>query len=106
MVDAAKSDLFDVLSYVLFTNPLKTRHDRATTLLGKGFGISDNEMTALLVGILKAYEARGETQLATKKLGQFSTARYGNVGESKGKLGKLAVVREAFKQMQITLCAE
>ena len=106
LVDAAKSDLFDVLSYVLFTNPPKTRHDRATNLLGKGFGSSDSEMTGLLVGILKAYEARGESELATKKLGQFLTARYGSVGESKGKLGELAVVREAFKRMQVALYAE
>lgn len=106
LVDAAKSDLFDVLSYVLFTNPPKTRHDRATNLLGKGFGSSDTEMTALLVGKLKAYEARDESELATKKLGQFLTSRYGSVGESKGKLGELAVVREAFKRMQVVLYAE
>ena len=106
LVDAAKSDLFDVLSYVLFTNPPKTRQDRATNLLGKGLGSSDTEMTALLVGILKAYEARGESELAAKKLGQFLTARYGSVGESKGKLGELAVVREAFKRMQVALYAK
>lgn len=106
LVDAARSDPFDVLSYVLFTNPPKTRHDRATNLLGKGFGSSDTEMTTLLVGILKAYEARGESELATKKLGQFLTARYCSVGESKGKLRELAVVREALKRMQVALYAE
>lgn len=75
-------------------------------MMGKGFGSSDIEMTALLVGILKAYEAKGESELATKKLGQFLTARYGSVGESKGKLGELATVREAFKRMQVALYAE
>lgn len=98
--------MFDVLSYVLFTNPPKSRHDRASILMGKGFGSPHIEMPALLVGILNAYEARGKSELAFKKLRQFLTARYGSVGESKDKLGELATVREAFKRMQVALYAE
>jgi len=60
-------------------------------------------MADLLLVILKAYEAKGESELATRKLGQFLTARYGSVGESKGKLGELAAVRDAFKRMQAAL---
>jgi type I restriction enzyme R subunit len=60
-------------------------------------------MADLLLVILKAYETKGESELATKKLGQFLTARYGSVGESKSKLGELAAVRSAFKQMQVAL---
>jgi type I restriction enzyme R subunit len=38
-------------------------------------------MNELLLGILKAYEVVGETELTGRKLGQFLTARYGSVGE-------------------------
>ncbi len=103
LVDASQSDLFDVLSYVLFTNPPKTRQDRAQVLRDSRMGDFQGEMADLLLVILKAYETKGESELATKKLGQFLTARYGSVGESKGKLGELAAVRDAFKRMQVAL---
>jgi type I restriction enzyme, R subunit len=103
LVDAAQSDLFDVLAYVLFTNPPKTRQDRANTLRDTRMDSFKGEMAELLLTILKAYEANGESELATKKLGQFLAARYGSVGESKGKLGELATVKQAFRQMQSAL---
>jgi type I restriction enzyme, R subunit len=62
-----------------------------------------DEMAELLLTILNAYEATGESELATRKLGQFLTARYGSVGESKGKLGELATVRDVFRRMQLSL---
>ena len=105
-MDAPKSDLFDVLSYVLFTNPPRTREDRAESLREGGMQDFEGEMKQLLLSILKAYEKDGESELATKKLGHFLTARYGSVGESKVKLGELAAVRDAFKRMQSGLYAD
>jgi type I restriction enzyme, R subunit len=58
------------------------------------------EMQALLLAILSAYEARGESELATKKLGSYLTARFGSVGEGKSKLGGLPAVRDAFRRLQ------
>lgn len=106
LVDAEQSDLFDVLAYVLFTNEPKTRQDRATALRDHRMDSFEGEIVGLLLAILKAYETNGEGELATKKLGQFLTARYGSVTESKGKLGELATVRDAFRRMQIALYAD
>jgi type I restriction enzyme, R subunit len=103
LVDASQSDLYDVLAYVLFTNPPKTRHDRAQAVRDSRMSSFKDEMAELLLTILNAYEATGESELATRKLGQFLTARYGSVGESKGKLGELATVRDAFRRMQLSL---
>lgn len=103
LVDGSKSDLFDVLSYVLFTNPQKTRQDRAQAVRDKRMEDFSGEMEALLLAILRAYETKGESELATKKLGQFLAARYGTIGDSKSKLGELATVRDAFKTMQLAL---
>lgn len=106
LVDGSKSDLFDVLSYILFTNPQKTRQDRAQAVRDKRMEDFSGEMEALLLAILRAYETKGESELATKKLGQFLAARYGTIGDSKSKLGELATVRDAFKTMQVALYSD
>ena len=106
LVDAPDSDLFDVLSYILFTNPPKTRYERANQVRSDGMADADGEMKDLLLAILGAYETRGESELATKKLGTFLTARYGSVSEGKSRLGGLAAVKDAFKDMQRSLYAE
>ncbi|RVU36704.1 DEAD/DEAH box helicase [Hwanghaeella grinnelliae] len=106
LVDAPDSDLFDVLSYILFTNEPKTRHERADHVRSGGLAESDGDMREFLLAILAAYEDRGESELATKKLGTFLTARYGSVGESKAKLGGLDAVRRAFRTMQASLYSD
>lgn len=100
LVDAPDSDLFDVLSYILFTNPPKTRHERADNVRSDSMGDAQDETKALLLAILAAYEERGESELATKKLGTFLTARYGSVSEGKAKLGGLDAIKYAFRKMQ------
>lgn len=102
-MDAPKSDLFDVLAYVLFALPPKTREDRARTVRDAGLPEFDGELKELLMAILKAYEEDGESELGSKKLGHFLKARYGGVSESRGILGDLAGVREAYFEMQARL---
>jgi type I restriction enzyme, R subunit len=103
LVDAPDSDLFDVLSYVLFTSPPKTRHERAEGVRSAGLATESGDTRELLLAILRAYEARGESELATRKLGTFLMARYGSVNEAKKKLGGLPAVKGAFRSMQTTL---
>jgi type I restriction enzyme, R subunit len=106
LVDAPKSDLYDVLGYVLFANPPKTRHDRAEAVRQDGMGDFEGEMRELLLGILKAYEWVGEAELSGKKLGHFLMARYGSVGAGKAKLGELQTIRDAFNRLQSDLYAD
>lgn len=106
LVDAPDSDLFDVLSYILFTNPPKTRSERADSVRSDGMAEAQLETKALLLAILSAYEKRGESELATKKLGTFLTARYGSVSEGKVKLGGLDAIRGAFRDMQASLYSD
>ncbi|MFK7791800.1 MAG: type I restriction-modification enzyme R subunit C-terminal domain-containing protein, partial [Devosiaceae bacterium] len=94
------SDLFDVLSYILFTHEPKTRHERAEHVRSDGLADAEGDMKALLLAILNAYEERGEAELATKKLGTFLTARYGSVSEGKVRLGGLNGVKNAFFSLQ------
>ena len=104
LVDAADSDLFDVLSYVLFTNQPRKRSDRAEQA---SVGLPDRssvELKELLASILEAYVHGGERELRTEKLGQYLIARYGSVGEGKEKLGLgIPAVRTANQQLQVKL---
>ncbi len=106
LVDARDSDLFDVLSYILFTNPPKTRNERADNVRRDGLGQTGEETKALLLAILAAYEERGESELRTKKLGTFLTARYGSVSEGKAELGELDKIKGAFREMQAFLYSD
>jgi type I restriction enzyme R subunit len=100
LVDAADSDLFDVLAYVLFASEPLTRADRAEHVRADGLHDVQDEMRELLKSILAAYETNGESELGSKKLTQFLTARYGSVSEGKAKLGQLSDIRGAFLNMQ------
>ncbi len=68
-----------------------------------GLSAASGELKELLLAILRAYESTGEGELATRKLAQFLTARYGSVGESRTKVGDLSQVRSAYRQMQSDL---
>ena len=68
-----------------------------------GMAEAKGDMKYLLLAILHAYEDRGESELATKKLGTFLTARYGSVNEGKARLGGLSAVKSAFVTMQQSL---
>lgn len=106
LVDAQDSDLFDVLAYILFTTSPKTRHARAEILQEGGLDDFHDEMKTLLLSILNAYVADGESELANSKLVQFLTARYGSVSEGKAALGELTEVKDAFRRMQAGLYAK
>lgn len=103
LVDAPDSDLFDVLSYVLYTITPKTRQMRADRVKETGLSATHGEMKQLLLAILNAYETGGESELASRKLTQFLTSRYGGVGEGKAILGGLPAIKDTFKRMQAGL---
>ncbi len=103
LVDATDSDLFDVLAYVLYANPPKTRHERADGVRQGGLTLADGELRELLLGILQAYETHGEDELATAKLASFLIGRYGSVSEGRTRIGDLSTIQNAFRRMQAGL---
>ncbi len=100
LVDAPDSDLFDVLSYILYTHDPKTRHDRAEAVRSDAMTEVTEDLRPLLLGILLAYEDGGEDELSIRKLGHFLTARYGSVSEGKSALGGFDGIRRAFLDLQ------
>jgi len=105
LVDAPHSDLFDVLSYILFTHDPKTRYERADRVRGGGLSQSQ-EMRSFLMGILASYEANGETELGVKKLGDFIVARYGTFADAKSILGEMKTIKQAYIDVQRNLYSQ
>ncbi|MDD8023128.1 MAG: DEAD/DEAH box helicase family protein [Paracoccaceae bacterium] len=100
LIDAPNSDLFDVLAYIRFTTQPKTRMDRAEAARNDGLGAADAKMQEFLLSVLQAYEAIGESELATGKLGDFLMARYGTLADAKAELGDVGAIRQAFIDVQ------
>jgi type I restriction enzyme R subunit len=105
LIDAPDSDLFDVLSYIRFSNPPKTREERADAVEAKGLAAAKGEMRKFLLGVLEAYSNHGEGELALGKLTAFLNARYGTIADAKGKLGELGAIKKAFIDVQRELYA-
>jgi type I restriction enzyme, R subunit len=100
LIEAPDSDLFDVLSYIRFSSPPKTRGERVQQVHVETAAHDDAEMRAFLVGVLGAYAEHGESELSLTKLGTALAARYGTIADAKAKLGDLPSIRKAFLAIQ------
>jgi len=103
LIDAKNSDLFDVLSYILFTHEPLTREQRANATEKLGLETTEGELKNLLIDILQAYVTSGEGELGTNKLSNYLIARYGSVAEGRSKLGEISGIKKAYYQMQARL---
>ncbi len=104
LVDAPNSDLYDVLSYILFTKPPKTREDRAEVARqGSPMVTAGSNMKEPLMNVLESYEDLGENDLTNKNFTHFLTAKYGSVSEAKSKLGKIQDFKDAYLGVQAAL---
>ena len=98
LIDAPNSDLFDVLAYIRFTSPPKTRSERADAARESLGDVA--EMRNFMLAVLRAYTAHGEGELALAKLSALLTARYGTIADAKTKIGDIASIRSAFVAIQ------
>ncbi len=100
MIDAEKSDIFDVLAYVAFTSSPKTRAERAETGKSRMVGEYDEKLAAFLDFVLAQYVSQGVEELEQEKLGPLIALKYGSATEAAAKLGGAATIRDAFVGFQ------
>ncbi|MGB5851159.1 MAG: DEAD/DEAH box helicase family protein [Rhodanobacter sp.] len=103
LIDAADSDIFDVLAYVRFTLAPLSRHERAGSARATGLDGYRREMRAFLDYVLEAYEKHGVDELASRKIADFLRIRYGGTNDAKRLLGPVPEIREAFIAIQAHL---
>ena len=96
VINAEKSDIFDVLAYVAFAKPPVTRQERVEVRKPAILSSYEERLQAFLDFVLAQYVSLGVSELDESKLGGLLTLKYGNTNEAIEHLGSPASIREAF----------
>ena len=100
MIDAEKSDLYDVLAYIAFALSPRTRQERAD--LSRPFISAqyDSKLQAFLDFVLSQYVKEGVGELDQTKLPHLLQLKYRAVNDAAAELGGVASIRSAFLGFQ------
>ncbi len=105
MIDAEKSDLYDVLAYIAFALSPITRQERADTRKVSIFSHYDAKLQAFLDFVLSQYVNEGVGELDQTKLPHLLELRYRDISDAAAELGGVARIRDAFIGFQAHLYA-
>ena len=106
IIDAEKSDLFDVLAYVAFAADPITRTDRAEAARAASATEFTHKQKAFVDFVLAQYVAQGVEELAPEKLSPLLKLKYKNaLADAFAELGKPDQVRRVFVDFQRHLYA-
>jgi type I restriction enzyme R subunit len=96
MIDAEKSDLYDVLAYVAFALAPITREERVISRRANIFARYDGKLQAFLDFVLSQYIKQGVEELDQDKLGKLLELKYHSVSDAAAALGGVPVIRDTF----------
>ena len=101
LIDAEKSDLFDVLEYV-FNSEIKpmTREARVTAAQATIFTLLDNRQKEFIEFVLSKYIETGVEELDQDKLPILLTNKYQSLEDAKDILGDVANISKLFVEFQ------
>jgi type I restriction enzyme, R subunit len=100
MIDAEKSDLYDVLAYIAFALAPITRQERADASRPFITAQYDPKLQAFLDFVLSQYVSEGVGELDQAKLPHLLELRYRAISDAAVELGGVAKIREAFVGFQ------
>ena len=100
MIDAEKSDLYDVLAYIAFALAPMTRQQRADASRPSISAHYDKKLQAFLEFVLSQYVKEGVGELDQAKLPHLLELRYRAVSDAAAELGGAAKIRGAFVGFQ------
>ncbi|MEX0827937.1 MAG: DEAD/DEAH box helicase family protein [Haliea sp.] len=100
LIEAEKSDLYDVLAYIAFALPPVTRAERVDSRRERIFREYDYQQQEFLRFVLNHYIERGVGELDTAKLPHLIELKYHSVGDAVAELGSVAHIREVFTGFQ------
>ena len=106
IIDAEKSDLYDVLSYIAFASATLTRAERALVCQEKTATRYANVQQEFLDSVLRHYVTEGVTELAAEKLEYLLKLKYRALADAIKKLGNEASIKEMFFGFQQYLYAK
>ena len=101
LIDAEKSDLFDVLEYV-FNSDIKpmTREARVAAAQATIFALLNNQQKEFIEFVLSKYIETGVEELDQEKLPILLTNKYQSLEDAKGVLGNVATISSLFIEFQ------
>ena len=104
MINAEDSDIFDVLAYLSFNTPMKTRKERVSRVNGNEqvFAVySDFKAIDFLKFVLLRYEVDGVEELGEDKIGDLiKLSELGSIQDAKNVFGGLPQLKQAYYQLQ------
>jgi type I restriction enzyme, R subunit len=100
MINAEKSDVFDVLAYISFALPPITRSERVDTRKGNILGRYDPKLQAFLDFVLAQYVNQGVSELDQDKLADLLQLKYHSVTDAADQLGGIPAIRDTFVGFQ------
>ena len=103
MIDAEKSNLYDVLAYIAFALSPITRQERADASRPFIALQYDAKLQAFLDFVLSQYVKEGVGELDQAKLPQLLQLRYRAVNDAAAELGGVANILAAFVGFQYHL---
>ncbi|MET3364246.1 EcoAI/FtnUII family type I restriction enzme subunit R [Bradyrhizobium ottawaense] len=100
MINADKSDVFDVLAYIAFALPPVTRLDRVHERRRSIMSDYDAKLQTFLDFVLTQYVQQGVDELDQEKLGSLLELKYHTIDDATSALGSVGVIRDAFVGFQ------
>ena len=105
MIDADKSDLYDVLAYIAFALPTITREERVEARKAGILARYDDKLQGFLDFVLGQYVAEGVSELDQSKLRHLLELKYASVTDAAADLGGVPIIRDTFIGFQRYLYA-
>src|SRR5215831_630658 len=97
MIDAEKSDLYDVLAYIAFALAPITREERVNARKARIHSVYENEkLRTFLDFVLGEYVKEGVGELDQSKLTPLLELKYRAVTDAARELGGIPKIRDAF----------
>ena len=107
LIEAEKSDLFDVLEFV-FNSDIKpmTREERVAAAQATIFALLDNKQKEFIEFVLSKYIETGVEELDNEKLPILLTNKYQSLEDAKEVLGDVSNIKKLFEEFQKHLYEE
>ena len=100
LINAEKSDLFDVLEYIAYATTPIERSERADFAASHLYPVLSAQQKDFIDFILNKYIEAGVTELSFEKLPVLLQMKFGSVNEGINELGSIENVRETFLTFQ------
>jgi type I restriction enzyme R subunit len=100
MINAEKSDLFDVLAYIAFALAPITRSERVETHKNEIFQRYDTKLQLFLDFVLTQYVKQGVGELDQEKLASLLVLKYHSIPDAIDQLGDVPIIRSTFVGFQ------